>query len=123
MLDKDKSLSSYPKPLSDIPEESFTLPSYMYTDPDIFELEKEKIFYKTWQYVGHKSLFSSLDHHLDKGTRKITTNTASIKNIIIRNKTDAVLEIPLDSILSTKGSRRYERANAMKKGATTLREK
>ena len=58
MLDQDKSLSSYKKPLSDVPEESFTLPSYMYTDPEIFELEKEKIFYKTWQYVGHKSLFS-----------------------------------------------------------------
>jgi choline monooxygenase len=25
---------------------------------EIYELEKEKIFYKTWQYVGHKSLFS-----------------------------------------------------------------
>ena len=58
MLDQNKSVNSYPKPLSNIPEESFTLPSYMYTDPEIFELEKEKIFYKTWQYVGHKSLFS-----------------------------------------------------------------
>lgn len=58
MLDQNKSVNSYPKPLSDVPEESFTLPSYMYTDPEIFELEKEKIFYKTWQYVGHKSLFS-----------------------------------------------------------------
>jgi phenylpropionate dioxygenase-like ring-hydroxylating dioxygenase large terminal subunit len=58
MLSQDKSLNSYPKPLSELPEESFTLPSYMYTDPDIFELEKEKIFYKTWQYVAHKSLFS-----------------------------------------------------------------
>ncbi len=58
MLSQDKSLNSYPKPLSELPEESFTLPSYMYTDPDIFELEKEKIFYKTWQYAAHKSLFS-----------------------------------------------------------------
>jgi len=58
MLSQDKSLNSYPKPLSEIPEESFTLPSYMYTDIEIYELEKEKIFYKTWQYVAHKSLFA-----------------------------------------------------------------
>ena len=64
MLDQDKSLSSYPKPLSNVPEESFTLPSYMYTDPEIFELEKERIFYKTWQYVGHKSLFAKPGDYL-----------------------------------------------------------
>ena len=58
MLSQEKSLNSYPKPLSEIPEESFTLPSYMYTDIEIYELEKEKIFYKTWQYVAHKSLFA-----------------------------------------------------------------
>jgi phenylpropionate dioxygenase-like ring-hydroxylating dioxygenase large terminal subunit len=58
MPSKNNSLYSYPKPLSEIPEESFTLPSYMYTDTEIYELEKEKIFYKTWQYVAHKSLFS-----------------------------------------------------------------
>lgn len=58
MLSKVKSLNHYPKPLSEIPEESFTLPSYMYTDIEIYELEKEKIFYKTWQYVAHKSLFA-----------------------------------------------------------------
>lgn len=58
MLSKVKSLNYYPKPLSEIPEESFTLPSYMYTDIEIYELEKEKIFYKTWQYVAHKSLFA-----------------------------------------------------------------
>ena len=58
MPSKNNSLYLYPKPLSEIPEESFTLPSYMYTDMEIYELEKEKIFYKTWQYVAHKSLFS-----------------------------------------------------------------
>ena len=58
MLSKVNSLNYYPKPLSEIPEESFTLPSYMYTDIEIYELEKEKIFYKTWQYVAHKSLFA-----------------------------------------------------------------
>ena len=47
----------YTKPVSDLPEESFTLPSHMYTDPQVFEAEKEKIFYKTWQYIGHTSFF------------------------------------------------------------------
>ncbi|MDR8395200.1 aromatic ring-hydroxylating dioxygenase subunit alpha [Paraburkholderia sp. USG1] len=28
----------------------------MYVDPEIFELEKEKIFKKVWMYVGHESL-------------------------------------------------------------------
>ena len=43
MPSKNNSLYSYPKPLSEIPEESFTLPSYMYTDTEIYELEKEKM--------------------------------------------------------------------------------
>ncbi len=30
-----------------------TMPSRWYTDPHILELEKEKIFWKTWQPVGH----------------------------------------------------------------------
>ena len=50
-------LTNYPKPLNDVPEESFTLPNWMYTDPAVYELEKERIFYRTWQYVGHKTLF------------------------------------------------------------------
>jgi len=52
-----KPAQKYTKPVSDLPEESFTLPSYMYTDPQVFEAEKEKIFYKTWQYIGHTSFF------------------------------------------------------------------
>ncbi|MEM9330573.1 MAG: SRPBCC family protein [Pseudomonadota bacterium] len=57
MLDKPSKLSVYEKPLVAEPEASFTLPSYLYTDPAVYEIEKERIFYKTWQYVGHKSLF------------------------------------------------------------------
>lgn len=53
MLDENQSLSEYEKPLSDVPENSFTLPSFMYTDPAVYELEKERIFYRTWQYVCH----------------------------------------------------------------------
>lgn len=52
----DADLTQYPKPLTDVPEESFTLPSYLYTDPEVYELEKERIFYRTWQYVAHQAL-------------------------------------------------------------------
>lgn len=34
-------------------DRSYTLPSYFYTDPQIFEEEKNTVFYKNWFYVGH----------------------------------------------------------------------
>lgn len=34
------------------PSRSFSLPGWAYTDPEILELEKREIFYKTWQYAG-----------------------------------------------------------------------
>ncbi len=57
MLDKPSALSVYEKPLVEEPENSFTLPSYLYTDPAVYEIEKERIFYKTWQYIAHKNYF------------------------------------------------------------------
>ena len=38
----------FEKPLSDDPGRS-------YTDPDVYEREKEAIFARTWHYVGHES--------------------------------------------------------------------
>ena len=46
-------------PLTDEPEASFTLPSTYYTDPGLFELEKEKIFYRSWQYVAPCQSFAA----------------------------------------------------------------
>jgi len=34
------------------PSLSFSLPGWAYLDPEILELEKREIFYKTWQYAG-----------------------------------------------------------------------
>jgi phenylpropionate dioxygenase-like ring-hydroxylating dioxygenase large terminal subunit len=34
-------------------EEAWTLPAALYVDPKIFAAEKEKIFLRTWQVVGH----------------------------------------------------------------------
>src|SRR4051812_42524340 len=37
------------------PARAWTLPSSLYTDASIFELEKEAIFSRSWQVVGHSS--------------------------------------------------------------------
>lgn len=50
------SLPPLQKPLTETAETSFTLPSKYYLDAEIFELEKQQIFYKTWQYVAHQSM-------------------------------------------------------------------
>lgn len=57
MLDETQHLSQYEKPLTEAPEQSFTLPSYLYTDASVYELEKERIFYRSWQFVAHKASF------------------------------------------------------------------
>lgn len=54
----DKSLTNYDLPLVEEAGSSYTLPSYLYTDPEVYELEKEKIFYRTWQYVAPISSFN-----------------------------------------------------------------
>jgi phenylpropionate dioxygenase-like ring-hydroxylating dioxygenase large terminal subunit len=46
------------KPLTEKAETSFTLPSKYYLDAEIFELEKQQIFYKNWQYVAHQSMLA-----------------------------------------------------------------
>jgi len=37
------------------PEKSYTLPAHYYTDPAIYEREKQAIFYKSWAYACHQS--------------------------------------------------------------------
>lgn len=38
---------------------AWTLPSYLYTDPATFAAEKEKIFARSWQVVGHRDLVTN----------------------------------------------------------------
>ena len=47
------------RPFTDEAMTSFTLPSEYYTNPAIYEREKEAIFYRTWQYVAHRSAFNA----------------------------------------------------------------
>ena len=58
MLDKTRDLLDFDKPLVEDPQASYTLPSYLYTDPAVYELEKENIFYRSWQFVAHKGSFN-----------------------------------------------------------------
>ena len=44
--------------------ERYTLPGHYYTDPEIFEREKEHIFYRTWQFAGHVSRFPKVGSYL-----------------------------------------------------------
>ncbi|MEX0809590.1 MAG: aromatic ring-hydroxylating dioxygenase subunit alpha [Dongiaceae bacterium] len=46
---------AFDKPLSEDAERSWTLPARYYIDPAIYGAEREKIFFKSWQYLGHKS--------------------------------------------------------------------
>ena len=45
----------FEKPLSGDAGRSYTMPARYYTDPDVYEREKEAIFARTWHYVGHES--------------------------------------------------------------------
>ncbi|MBT7614813.1 MAG: aromatic ring-hydroxylating dioxygenase subunit alpha [Rhodospirillaceae bacterium] len=71
------------RPLSDDPELSYTLPSAYYTDPEIFELEKEKIFYRSWIYVGHVSQIAKAGDYL-------TADVMGQPVFVIRDRKDAL---------------------------------
>ena len=52
------------KPITNKAETSFTLSREYYTDPNVYELEKKKIFYRTWQYVAHKSVLANVGDYV-----------------------------------------------------------
>ena len=61
MLDDDTVAPDLPameRPLTGEARTSFTLSSEYYTNPAVYEREKEAIFYRTWQYVAHRSAFT-----------------------------------------------------------------
>ncbi len=49
-------LPEFELPLTADVASSYTLPSEYYLSQEIFDLEKEKIFYRSWQYVAHQSM-------------------------------------------------------------------
>ena len=42
-------------PFTKDPSVSYTMPARFYTSPDIYEIEKDAIFYKSWHYAGQRS--------------------------------------------------------------------
>ena len=42
-------------PFTADPSVSYTMPARFYVSPEIYNMEKEAIFYKTWHYAGHVS--------------------------------------------------------------------
>ncbi len=58
---------------------SYTLPAEYYYDPEIFEREKEEIWFKTWQLVGY-------DHGLSEPGDFITHDILGQKVFVTRSK-------------------------------------
>ena len=60
-----------------------TLSSRFYTDPAVFESDKEHVFYRTWQYVGHVSALPEVGSFL-------TVRIADESLIIVRDESEIV---------------------------------
>lgn len=60
-----------------------TMPYRLYTDPAVLEEEKEKIFSKTWQYVGHISQVQKVGDYF-------TCEVAGEPLVIIRGKDEEI---------------------------------
>ncbi len=43
------------KPLGEIADDSPALPGFLYNDPDVLAVEKQQIFYTSWQLIAHKT--------------------------------------------------------------------
>jgi carnitine monooxygenase subunit len=71
------------KPITDKAEASFTLSREFYTDPHVYDLEKKKIFYRTWQYVAHQSTLVNVGDYV---TVKICD-----QNVFVIRSTDGEL--------------------------------
>jgi choline monooxygenase len=52
-------LPSLSKPLGDDAASAYTLSADYYLDNEVYELEKQRIFYRSWQYVAHESLLKN----------------------------------------------------------------
>lgn len=65
------------RPFGDEPQTSHTMPARFYLDPEIYEREKDAIFYRSWWFAGHKS-------RLEKPGQYITTSIHDQSIIVTR---------------------------------------
>ena len=65
------------------PARAHTLPASFYLDPEVFEREKEGIFYRHWHYVGHLS-------QLEKAGNYLTARIADEPVFVMRGEDGAL---------------------------------
>lgn len=53
-----------PENFNEDPAHSHTLPGFYYYDPDVYAEEFERIFHRSWQYVGHVSVMPANGDYL-----------------------------------------------------------
>ncbi len=54
-MSAERPFAEFDKPLSSDAASSYTMPACYYTDPSVYELEKQTIFARNWHYIGHLS--------------------------------------------------------------------
>ncbi len=65
------------------PRKANSFPAFMYTSEEVFKLEREQFFSKTWIYVGHIS-------QLNGSNSYFTTSIAEIPLVIVRDNNDVL---------------------------------
>ena len=65
------------------PARAHTLPASFYLDPEVFEREKEAIFYRHWHYIGHLS-------QLERAGDYVTTRIADEPVFVMRGEDGAL---------------------------------
>jgi len=88
------------KPVSsDITDESNALPAEYFTDPEVFEMEKEKVFGEYWVYAGHANCISE--------PGEFFTRTVGNRQLIILRGNDGEINA-FDNVCAHRGSKMVE---------------
>jgi phenylpropionate dioxygenase-like ring-hydroxylating dioxygenase large terminal subunit len=88
------------KPVSsDITDESNALPAEYFTDPEVFEMEKEKVFGEYWVYAGHANCISE--------PGEFFTRTMGNRQLIILRGDDSEINA-FDNVCAHRGSKMVE---------------
>ncbi len=74
-----------------------TMPSRHYVDPAVYELDKERVFYRTWQFVGHVS-------SLPASGAFFTARIADESLIVVRNMMMNYTRITTSAVIVHTGS-------------------
>ncbi|WP_164722108.1 aromatic ring-hydroxylating oxygenase subunit alpha, partial [Haloterrigena salifodinae] len=84
---------------SDITEKSNALPAKYFTDPEIFEREKEKVFGQYWVYAGHANSISDPGQYF--------TRTIGDRQLIVVRGHDGDIKA-FDNVCAHRGSKMVE---------------